>query len=30
MRRLFYLSHKEAKEPPSLIHLQNRHVVLIT
>ncbi|UJR22445.1 hypothetical protein I4U23_025505 [Adineta vaga] len=24
MRRLFYLSHKEAKEPPSFIHLQNR------
>ncbi|UJR22444.1 hypothetical protein I4U23_025504 [Adineta vaga] len=24
MRRLFYLSHKEAREPPSLIHLQNR------
>ncbi|CAF0767381.1 unnamed protein product [Adineta ricciae] len=24
MRRLFYISHKESKEPPSLLHLQNR------
>ncbi|CAF1038256.1 unnamed protein product [Adineta ricciae] len=33
MRRLFYISHQEAKEPPSLIHLQNRvteHLTYIT
>jgi hypothetical protein len=25
VRRLFYRSHTEAKEPPSLIHLKNRY-----
>ena len=29
IRRLFYLSHEEAREPTSLIHLQNRYVVFI-